>query len=96
MIVLDIHTQLQAPFRIALTQLDHADLYLARRGDDDLTRARHLTTSAVAAAAEFGFADSPNERQPSSPTSGPGSSACRPRCPPRRDGRHWHRGARQL
>jgi tetratricopeptide (TPR) repeat protein len=50
----DIHARLQAPFWIALGQLDHADLCLARRADGDLERARDLATQAAATAAEFG------------------------------------------
>ena len=52
----DIHTRLQAPFWTALGQLDHADLCLARRADDDLDRARQLVTTAAATAAEYGCA----------------------------------------
>jgi class 3 adenylate cyclase/tetratricopeptide (TPR) repeat protein len=52
----DIHARLQAPFRIALGQLDHTDLCLARHADDDLVRARQLTNTAAATAAEFGYA----------------------------------------
>jgi class 3 adenylate cyclase/tetratricopeptide (TPR) repeat protein len=52
----DINTRLQAPFRIALTQLDHADLCLTRHADGDATRARELATAAAASASEYGFA----------------------------------------
>jgi hypothetical protein len=51
----DLHARLKAPFFTALTQLDHADLCLARRADDDIDRARQLATSAAATAAEYGF-----------------------------------------
>ncbi len=52
----DIHQRLQAPFWIALGQLDHADLCLARRADGDLERARQLVTAAAATAARYGCA----------------------------------------
>jgi class 3 adenylate cyclase/tetratricopeptide (TPR) repeat protein len=52
----DGNTRLQAPFYIALGQLDHADLCLARRADGDLERARQLVTTAAATAAEYGCA----------------------------------------
>jgi hypothetical protein len=41
---------------MALGQLDHADLCLARRADGDLERARELATTAAATAAEYGCA----------------------------------------
>ena len=50
----DIHTKLQAPFWTATGQLDHADLYLTRRGEGDIENARHLITTAAATAAEYG------------------------------------------
>jgi len=50
----DIHTRLQTPFWTARGQLDHADLCLTRRADDDLQRARDLATTAAATAAEYG------------------------------------------
>lgn len=49
----DIHARLQAPFEAARGQLDHADLCVARRADGDLERARDLTTTAAATAAEY-------------------------------------------
>ncbi len=52
----DIHTRLEAPFFIALGQLDRADLCLARRYDGDLDRGRDLVASAAATATEYGFA----------------------------------------
>jgi class 3 adenylate cyclase/tetratricopeptide (TPR) repeat protein len=52
----DIDSRLQAPFRIALGQLDHADLCLARRADGDVECARALATAAAATAAEYGCA----------------------------------------
>ncbi len=52
----DIHTKLQAPYWTALGQLDHADLCLARRGEDDIESARNLITTAAATAAEYGCA----------------------------------------
>jgi hypothetical protein len=50
----DIHARLQAPFYAALTQLDHADLCLARRAAGDLEHAREYATTAATTAAEFG------------------------------------------
>jgi tetratricopeptide (TPR) repeat protein len=52
----DIHQRLEAPFWMALGQLDHADLCLARRADGDLDRARELATTAAATAAEYSCA----------------------------------------
>jgi tetratricopeptide (TPR) repeat protein len=52
----DTHTKLQAPYWTALGQLDHADLYLARRGEGDIENARNLITTAAATAAEYGCA----------------------------------------
>jgi class 3 adenylate cyclase/tetratricopeptide (TPR) repeat protein len=52
----DIHVRLQAPFYVALTQLDHADLCLTRHSNGDLERATQLATSAAATAAEYGCA----------------------------------------
>jgi class 3 adenylate cyclase/tetratricopeptide (TPR) repeat protein len=52
----DGNALLQAPFYIALGQLDHADLCLARRTDGDIERARDLVTTAAATAAEYGCA----------------------------------------
>jgi tetratricopeptide (TPR) repeat protein len=52
----DIHARLQAPYEVARGQLDHADLCLARRADDDLQRARDFVTTAAATAAEYGCA----------------------------------------
>jgi hypothetical protein len=49
-----LHARLQAPSFIALTQLDHADLCLARHANGDLERARQLATSAAATADEYG------------------------------------------
>jgi hypothetical protein len=49
----DIHTKLQAPFWTATGQLDHADLYLTRRGEGDIENARNLITTAAATAAEY-------------------------------------------
>jgi class 3 adenylate cyclase/tetratricopeptide (TPR) repeat protein len=52
----DIHTRLQAPYWLAMGQLDHADLCLARRAEGDTERARELAATAAAAAAEYGCA----------------------------------------
>jgi hypothetical protein len=52
----DGNARLRAPFSIALGQLDHADLCLARRADGDLERARELVTTAAVTAAEYGCA----------------------------------------
>jgi hypothetical protein len=49
----DLHAKFEAPFWTALGQLDHADLCIARRADGDVERARELTTSAGATAAEY-------------------------------------------
>jgi class 3 adenylate cyclase/tetratricopeptide (TPR) repeat protein len=51
----DIHARLQAPFYVALGQLDHADLCLERHADGDMDRARSLATTATATAAEYGY-----------------------------------------
>jgi class 3 adenylate cyclase/tetratricopeptide (TPR) repeat protein len=52
----DLHEHLRAPFWIAIGQLDHADLCVARDADGDLARARDLATTAAATAAEYGCA----------------------------------------
>lgn len=52
----DINARLQAPFWVALTGLDHADLCIARDADGGLERARELAMSAAATAAEYGYA----------------------------------------
>jgi class 3 adenylate cyclase/tetratricopeptide (TPR) repeat protein len=52
----DIHERLRAPFWIALGQLDHAELCLARGADGDRARASELVTTAAAMAAEYGCA----------------------------------------
>lgn len=52
----EISGRLQAPYWTARTELDHADLCLARRADGDLERARELITTAAAIAAEYGCA----------------------------------------
>jgi class 3 adenylate cyclase len=51
----DIHTRLGAPYEIAHTELDIADLCTVRRAPGDLDRARELRASAEGTAAEFGF-----------------------------------------
>jgi class 3 adenylate cyclase len=53
---LAMHERLEAPFWIAITQLDLADLLLDRAGDGDAERAGELRASAVATARELGFA----------------------------------------
>jgi tetratricopeptide (TPR) repeat protein len=52
----EAHTRLRTPFWLALGQLDHADLCLARRADGDIDHARNLATTAAATAAEYGCA----------------------------------------
>jgi class 3 adenylate cyclase/tetratricopeptide (TPR) repeat protein len=52
----DIHTRLQAPYWLAMGQLDNADLCLVRRADGDPEEARNLITTAAATAAEYGCA----------------------------------------
>jgi tetratricopeptide (TPR) repeat protein len=52
----DIHGRLQAPFWIALGQLDHADLCLVRRAEGDVARARELASAAAATSSEYGCA----------------------------------------
>lgn len=52
----DIHARLHAPYWIALGQLDHADLCLARRADGDVERARDLIGTAATIASEHGCA----------------------------------------
>jgi tetratricopeptide (TPR) repeat protein len=49
----DIHGRLQAPFWIALGQLDHADLCLVRRAEGDVARARELASAAAATSSEY-------------------------------------------
>ncbi len=52
----DLHSRLGAPFWATRGQLDHADLCLTRRTNDDLEKARSLATTAAATAAEYGCA----------------------------------------
>jgi tetratricopeptide (TPR) repeat protein len=52
----DIDTRLQIPFRVALGQLDHADLCLVRGADGDRFRARAFASTAAATAQKYGCA----------------------------------------
>lgn len=51
-----IHSRLRTPYWTARSQLDLADLCLARRADGDAERASELVAAAAATAAEYDFA----------------------------------------
>ncbi|WP_426571389.1 ATP-binding protein [Aquihabitans sp. McL0605] len=53
---LDVHQRLQAPYWVALTQLDLADLCAERAGKGDAARAAELTAVARATARTYGYA----------------------------------------
>jgi class 3 adenylate cyclase len=53
---LEMHEKLQAPFLIALTQLEWARMLLARRASGDLARAESMLRSARDLAQQYGFA----------------------------------------
>ncbi len=52
----DAHARLQAPYWIARTQLDHADLCVDRRDDGDMERARNFAEAAATTAAKYNCA----------------------------------------
>ncbi|MCA1843653.1 MAG: tetratricopeptide repeat protein, partial [Actinobacteria bacterium] len=53
---MEIHEGLRAPYWIARTQLEHARMFLARRGPDDSSRAAILLDQVEAIADQYGFA----------------------------------------
>jgi tetratricopeptide (TPR) repeat protein len=55
LVALDLHTRLDAPYWIALTQLDYAEMLLARAAPADATHAHDLIASALAIAQQFDF-----------------------------------------
>jgi uncharacterized protein HemY len=55
-VALDLHARLEAPYWTAVTQLDYADMLVARDAGGDVEQARELSANALATARQYGCA----------------------------------------